>query len=437
MTSATSQRFKLATAVRHRLEPSPTLYINERVNAMWASGETVYHLGFGESRFPVHPHIRAALSENAHQKSYLAGLGLQELRAAAANFYSRKLGFDVKTEQLIIGPGSKPLYFILQMALDADLLLPTPSWVSYGPQAQLLHKPVYQIPSDADANYPLTIDAIDATMHQSDNPAKILLLNSPNNPTSQMFKPDFLEQLANYCRDNNVIVLSDEIYSLVPHGHREHVSIARYYPEGTVVLGGVSKHLSLGGWRLGTAILPDSEEGRTLMRALRIIASELWSSPTGPVQYAAVVAYSDEDDIDAYIDECAAIHAIRTQYLWQKLSDAGVPCAQPDGGFYVFPTFNRWRSSLAKLGITTSPELARYLLETYQISSLPGTAFGVDAYELSLRFASSYLDMETDDKAQRLLDLYRANPDPTKLMAEHHPNTQEAVHRLCTFVQGL
>jgi aspartate aminotransferase len=437
MTTSTSPLFQLAAPVRHRLEPSPTLYINERVNAMWAAGETVYHLGFGESRFPVHPKIASALRNNADQKSYLAGLGLFDLRKAAAKFYSRKLNMAINPEQLIIGPGSKPLYFIIQMALEADLFLPTPSWVSYGPQAQLIHKPVYHIPSAADAGYPLTIDAIDATLRQSSNPSKILLLNSPNNPTGQMFEPAFLAQLADYCRANGVMVLSDEIYSLVPHGHRDHVSMAHYYPEGTVVLGGLSKHLSLGGWRLGVAILPDTAAGQGLMAALRVIAGEIWSSPTGPVQYAAVVAYNDEDDIDAYIDECAQIHAIRTQYLWRQLDALGVPCAQPDGGFYVFPTFNRWREPLARLGITTSPQLAAHLLETYQISSLPGTAFGVDARELSLRLASSYLDMETDEKAQQLLDAYRANPDPAKLMAEHHPNTMEAVRRLAGFVQSL
>ncbi|MCB0064570.1 MAG: hypothetical protein KDE19_20745 [Caldilineaceae bacterium] len=92
---------------------------------------------------------------------------------------------------------------------------------------------------------------------------------------------------------------------------------------------------------------------------------------------------------------------------------------------------------MAKLGITTSPQLANYLLNTYQISSLPGTAFGVDESELSLRLASSYLDMETDEKAEAILAAYRANPDPTVLMAEYHPNMVEAVRRLQRFVEGL
>ena len=434
---APSPLFQLSPAVHEKQAPSPTLAINERVNALWGAGQTVYHLGFGESRFPVHPTIQAALHANVDQRSYLAGLGLRDLRSAVAGFYSRHYGLAVNADQVIIGPGSKPLYFIIQLALEADLLLPTPSWVSYGPQAQLLQRRVYQIPANADENYPLTIAALDQTVRQSDNPAKILLLNSPSNPTGQMFAPAFLAQLADYCRQRGIMVLSDEIYSLVPHGRQAHVSMACYYPEGTVVLGGLSKHLSLGGWRLGVAILPDTAAGQRLMQALRIIAGEVWSSPTGPVQYAAVTAYRADEAIDAYIAECAAIHAIRTQYLWQQLGALGVPCAQPDGGFYVFPTFNRWRSALADLGIHTSPQLANYLLDTYQLSSLPGTAFGVGAHELSLRLASSYLDMETDEKAQQLLDAYRANPDPETLMADHHPNTQEAVGRLHTFVARL
>ncbi|MCB0126523.1 MAG: hypothetical protein KDE58_29905, partial [Caldilineaceae bacterium] len=102
---STPNLFALAGAVRDRMAPSPTLYINERVNDLWAAGETVYHLGFGESRFPVHPKIWSALRDNANKKSYLASLGLLALREAAANFYARKLGMTIQRDQVIIGPG--------------------------------------------------------------------------------------------------------------------------------------------------------------------------------------------------------------------------------------------------------------------------------------------------------------------------------------------
>ena len=103
--------FHLSPAVSRELTPSPTLYINERVNEMWAAGQTVYHLGFGESRFPVHPKIQEALRANVHQKSYLAGQGLAGLRSAAAAAYSRAMDREIDSSQVIIGPGSKSIIY--------------------------------------------------------------------------------------------------------------------------------------------------------------------------------------------------------------------------------------------------------------------------------------------------------------------------------------
>ena len=150
--------FHLSSAVSRELIPSPTLYINERVNAMWAAGQTIYHLGFGESRFPVHPKIQEALRANVHQKSYLAGQGLAELRSAAAAAYRRAMDREIDPSQVIIGPGSKSIIYALQLALDADLILPLPSWVSYAPQANLLGKPIHLIPASADDFYDLSIE---------------------------------------------------------------------------------------------------------------------------------------------------------------------------------------------------------------------------------------------------------------------------------------
>ena len=115
----------------------------------------------------------------------------------------------------------------------------------------------------------------------------------------------------------------------------------------------------------------------------------------------------------------------------------GIPCAQPDGAFYLFPSFDRWRTELAGRGVHTSDDLAAYLLEHYQLATLPGTAFGAPADQLSLRLATSYLDMETDDDANAVLAAYRANPAPAALMNDHHPATQEALSRLGEFVRSL
>ncbi len=435
--SGTVPPYRLAPIVRQNIEPSATLDINERVQARWASGQTVYHLGFGESRFPVHPKIQAALRANAHQRSYLPGQGLLQLREQVAAFYSKQLRRTVSAAEVMVGPGSKSLIFALKMALDAELLLPTPSWVSYAAQAQLLGKSVQRIPASPQDNYALTLSALAETALQSQGAAKILVLNSPSNPTGHMLEPSLLHAIADFCRREQILVLSDEIYSLVPHGHPPHVSIAQYYPEGTVVLGSLSKHLSLGGWRLGVAVLPPGSASHDLMLALRTIASEIWSTPSAPVQYAAVVAYSNDPELAAYIDQCARLHAIRTQHFCRGLTEVGISCGQPQGGFYLFANFDRWRESREVQGVKTSPDLAAFLLEEYQLATLPGTVFGTPPGDLSLRLATSYLDMEDDLAAERILASFRANADPEALMRDHHPTMNEAIGRFRQFVSRL
>lgn len=425
----------LTKSVSHDAVLSPTLQINEQVGSMWAAGEKVFHMGFGESRFPVHPKLQAALAENSHRKDYLPVQGLPALREAIAAYDGRFLQMPIDPAQVIVGPGSKILLFALQMALDGDLFLPTPTWVSYAPQARLLGKRVHFIEATSENGYALTIEALEVALRKTNNIWKILLITSPNNPTGCMLDLAFLEELALYCRQNNIIVISDEIYAQVPHGMQSHVSLSRFYPEGTVVVGGLSKHLSLGGWRLGKAIIP--LEQPDLMPALRTIASETWSTPSGPVQYAAITAYSDDADIEAYIAECAQIHATRTQYVWNMLEELGVACQQPQGGFYMMPNFDRWREPLAAQGVTTSNHLANYLLKQYHIATLPGTAFGVPEGELSLRLATSYLDMETDAAAGKVLGAWRQGIEPETFIEAHHPQLGRALALFQSFISDL
>jgi aspartate/methionine/tyrosine aminotransferase len=155
------------------------------------------------------------------------------------------------------------------------------------------------------------------------------------------------------------------------------------------------------------------------------------------VQYAACLAYSDDPELVAYVAECAQLHAARTQHLWSWFNELGIRCPQPDGAFYLFPNFDRWRKPLAKRGVHTSDDLADYLLETYQIATLPGSGFGVLPHELSLRLATSYVDMETDEKAAGLLAAARQMGDPARLMAVEQPMLAGVIGRLQQFVQAL
>ena len=414
---------------------SATLAINERVRELWAAGETVYHLGFGEARFPVPELLVEALHTHAQQRAYLPVQGLPALREAAASYYSQLLRQPFTPEQILVGPGSKGLLFALQMALDADLIMPAPTWVSYAPQAEMLGRKVIRIAAGAERGYQWDLEELARVLPQVERPGRLLVLNSPNNPTGLLLEAEFLRELAAFCRQEQIFVLSDEIYGLINHGRRPHESMAHYYPEGTVVTTGLSKHLSLGGWRLGIALLPPAQP--ELRRAMTTVAGELWSAASAPIQYAAVTAYAGEPAIENYIAECGAIHSQRTGHIWSWLDELGIRCPQPEGAFYLMPDFNQYRAQLAARGITTSTELAGYLLEQHHIATLPGTAFGLPAEELSLRLSSSFIDMEDDAAAAATLTAWRSGRPPETILNDSQPMTNQMLGQLQKFMSDL
>jgi len=421
------------------LKASATIAINDRVKEMWAAGKNVYHLAFGESRFPIHPKIAAALAANAHKRSYTSALGIPELRQAIAEHYRRRFQLDVSPEQVVVGPGSKSLIYAALMALGEEVIIPQPSWVSYGPQAHILGKPVTFIPTRPEVNFELELDVLEARIHESrqnwGNP-EVFIVNSPKNPTGTMMRPEKVEALAGFAREHELMVLSDEIYALTAFNKIPHVSISEFYPEGTVVFGGMSKSLPLGGWRIGTAILPRENGGRALVQALENIASNIWTCTSAPVQYAALVAYSDDPEIEEYIDLCARMHAIRTRFLYQTMVRLGIPCEEPAGAFYVYPCFEKWREPLAARGVHNDEDLAFHLIEDYEIATLPGSAFH-SAQDLCLRISSSYIDAATDERADALLAAFHENPDPEIFIRNHHPRLQKVAERFGEFVADL
>ncbi len=420
------------------LAPSSTLHINETVNAMWAKGQTVYHMGFGESRFAVHPKLQQSLTQHADKKSYLPARGLPELCTAVAEYYTHKLDCTFNASQVIVAPGSKAIIYGLQMVLDADVFLPTPSWVSYYPQAHLLGKSCRYIPSDPALNYRFDMNAFDALVQASNNACKLLIINSPNNPTGQMYDADFLQELASYCREHGIWVLSDEIYFQVSHGQLPHVSIAQFYPEGTFVLGGLSKHLSIGGWRLGVGLMPDTDLGKAIMQKLVVLASEVWSGVCAPVQYAAIQAYQRDPKIEKYVADCCALHRIRTQFFYAQLQEIGIRCTLPAGGFYVTANFDSFAEGLTKLGIKCSQALAQHLLQNYGIATLPGKDFGIPAENYSLRLSTSYLDLEMPEDADRLMTLYHNETQASVIMNnKNHPNMHAAIAAFSAFTDTL
>lgn len=379
------------------LPHSPTLWANELVHQKRGNNETVYHMGFGESPFPVPERLKKALADAAYRKEYLKAGGLDDLVDAVKAYY-RPIYGDAYIEQtdVIIAPGSKLILYALQMAIEGDLLMPVPSWVSYGPQAKMLSTEVIKVPTVLDeAGYHIDSEVLRETIQaaraEGKNPTKIIL-NAPNNPTGLTIPSDELPAIAKVCQDEQVLIISDEIYGLVSFDG-EYRSCAPLAPEITAVTTGLSKHLSLGGWRLGVGFVPKGVDG--LYDALRCIISETWSCVSSPMQQACVEAYKNHKDIEDHIQSCTDIHKLMNQTISKGLQGHGIIAPTGQGAFYNYPDFSPFREGLASHGIATSQAIQETLLNEYNLATLPGKAFGAQEDVLTLRLSGCDYDGAT------------------------------------------
>ena len=365
------------------LQESATLATNLRVKQIRGEGSDICHLAFGESPFPIHPKIAASLSENAHQNKYLPSQGLSTLREQAANYLSQR-GRDFNKEQLFIGPGSKELIFGLFLLFDGPIYLLSPSWVSYAPQARLAQKKYYFIPTLRKNNYKITPEDLEKNVAKKPG-QKLLVINSPCNPTGVIYSQEEVASLTDICRKYNVLVLSDEIYFEIYFTQKRPVSFSQLYPEGTFVTTGMSKFFSAGGWRLGLMGIPWGQE--KLFRAFVSLISETFSAVASPIQYAAITAFEEDPEIASYVDLCRQIHRTCGTYLWKRFTDLGLNCPYPQGSFYLFADFENFKKEIFGTGISNIEDLCQLLLRDFHLALLPGTAFFTPPDYLAFRAA--------------------------------------------------
>lgn len=421
----------IKTATEFKL--SPTLAANELVAARRAKGEQVLQMGFGQSPFPVPPRLQKALGDAAHRKEYLPTVGLRELREAVSSYYKEKTSLDTDQYDVIIAPGSKLILYALQMAVKGDLILPVPNWVSYAPQAKMLHTGIINISAQLDNDgYHIDSEELRATILQArkegKNPGKIIL-NYPNNPTGLTIPENELEVLAKVCVEEDILIISDEIYGLINFNNTYH-TIAKYAPTHTAITTGLSKHLSLGGWRVGIGFIPKAIDG--LQGLLSNIASETWACVSAPIQQAVTEAYKGHEDIENHIKDCTAIHNFMSQYVSEGLRQLGVSVPAPRGAFYNYPDFNFLRSALAQNGIKTSKELTDVILKDYGMVTLPGTAFGAAPEVLTLRISACDYDGTTVLKAYQ--DGETLNHD---FVIKNAPHIEMALKAFRQFIQDI
>ena len=272
----------------HKVKTSATLEINEKSKFLEKQGKKIYKFGLGQSPFPVPKNIVKELKKNSHQKDYLNVSGLEDLRLEVSKYHSKKNKYKYTDNNILIGPGSKELIFQTQLVLNCDLLLPSPSWVSYEPQAKILNKKTIWIKTYKKNKWHLTGNDLEKVCKKSKK-SKLLILNSPNNPSGT--SSEHLKQIAKIAKKHKVIIIADEIYAELDFSGT-YKSIAHYYSEGTIISSGLSKWCGAGGWRIGTMIFP--KKLSYIKDAIRNVASETFTSVSAPIQFAAIKAYSKD-----------------------------------------------------------------------------------------------------------------------------------------------
>jgi aspartate/methionine/tyrosine aminotransferase len=413
------------------LKESATLAINQRAKERRTAGKPTYHFGFGQSPFSVHPKIQQELKRNSHRKEYLPTQGLPELRAAIASFYKSQFDYDFSAENVLIGPGSKELIFEILFILEGPLLIPAPSWVSYGPQAQIRGKSVVPILTRREDSYKLTPKQLkEECLHQRVNRQKILIINNPNNPTGAVYSDEELAELAAVAREERVIIISDEIYALIRFNDNKFTGFSHHYPEGTFVTGGLSKGHSAGGYRLGFVAIPEAM--KVVMKALKALVSETFSAVSAPTQYAAIAAFDGDDDIVEYTQQCARIHRICGEYLQDRWLAMGAECPKPEGAFYVFPDFNNFVGRFERRGIETASQLCNQLLAKCGVAMLPSSDFYMPDEYLGCRCATVDYDGERVYKAAK-----KGKKLDFEFVEKYCPNLKEGCDAVEKFLKKL
>lgn len=412
---------------------SATLGIKEKCRQLRSEGKSVFDFGLGQSPFPVPRPMVEALRLAAPEKDYLPVKGLPALRDAVAGFHQKKDSIDAHPDRILIGPGSKELMFVLQLAYYGEIILPTPCWVSYLPQARIIGRRNSMIHSSWETGWSLGAKQLNDALKAvgDDHRPRLLVINYPNNPTGDSYDEDQLKELAEVARKFGIIVLSDEIYGQLRFDGR-HVSIARFYPEGTIVSSGISKWCGAGGWRLGTFAFPP--DLTWLVDAMAAIASETFTSVSAPIQYGAIQAFHGGLEIEHYLSHARRILAALGGRISKMLNDSGVRVKPPRGAFYLLLDFAPVADKLMSHGMESGHQLCDRLLEDTGVAVLSGAEFGRPRSDLTARL--SYVDFDGAAALAASENTPLDAPLPEDFLDHYCPRVIEGVRRICDWVKA-
>lgn len=378
-----------------KVTPSATAAIEAAVAARRSAGLPVYRLGLGEPDFDVSPDIADAVSRASHGSAgYTATAGVLGLQEAIAEMFSARLERNVGPSNVIATAGAKQAIHLALSAVCAsndEVLIPVPYWVSFPEQVRLAGGvPVYLHPPAGVSR--LSAESLRANVGHR---GRVLILNSPNNPSGIVYSSSELAEIAAVCVELNLWVISDEVYSAFVFGNGGHRSIATYpgMAERTIVVDSASKTYGIPGWRLGYATAP-----REVIEAMVAIASHTTSNASSLAQVAAEAALrGNQDSVNAHREQYAA----RARWLADRIhSIPGIVApSEIEGGFFLWLDLSAFLGNRTPRGFHSIDDFAASALDETGVALQPGTAFGSPTH---IRMSVAAPDGELRDGVDRL-----------------------------------
>jgi aspartate aminotransferase len=383
-----------------RIKPSPTLAVTARAAALKASGKDVIGLGAGEPDFDTPEHIKAAAMDaiNRGFTKYTAVDGTAGLKQAVVEKFQRDNDLRYTPKQILVSCGAKQSFFNLCLALlDAgdEVIIPAPYWVSYPDMVLIADATPVIVSTTMDTGFKITAEQLEAAITPR---TRMLVLNSPSNPTGKAYSRAELQALGEVLRRHpHVLIASDDIYEVILWTPEPFVNIAMACPdlvERTVVINGVSKSHAMTGWRIGYAAGPEA-----LIQAMTNVQSQSTSNPTSISQVAAETALRGEQSC---VGEMVRAFRQRHDAVVARLNQLpGVRCLPSDGTFYAFPDFSAVLARRTELADDVA--LGEVLLNEALVALVPGSAFGSPGHmRLSYATSQTLLDKALDRLATAL-----------------------------------
>ena len=378
------------------LKPSATLAITAKAKDLKSKGIDIIGFGAGEPDFDTPNNIKSAAKDSIDSgfTKYTAASGIIELKEAIRERISIDYGLSYENKEILVGSGAKHvLYNLFNVLIDEgdEVLIPAPYWVSYPEQVKISGGSPIILHTNQEDGFKITKKQIESRCNEN---TKILVLNYPSNPTGSTYNYDELSQIAEICKEKNLIVISDEIYDKIIYSNEKHISFPQLSEDAknrTILVNGVSKTYSMTGWRIGYAA-GNSE----VISAMNNLSGQSTSNPTSISQKAAIEAFSGNQ---SKVEEMLGEFEIRKEYISSFLNEIeGIECFVPRGAFYVFPDVSYYfgKSFKGKV-ITNSIEFTDFLLDHAKVAVVPGIEFGSDKH-IRISYATSMNDIKEGTK---------------------------------------